>query len=61
MHNAILIDSNGQKWVYEGDIQGQPIWVQKDIGNPLAMSKQQATLIAECCKLSSDRILIERA
>jgi len=42
---AILEDEDGRRWIYEGSVQGMPIWVQESKARPKFLSEADAYTI----------------
>ena len=61
MYKSILIDPSGKRWVYEGEIDGHPIFVGEKQATPLLMTEDEATRIANKYRISEDETLVERA
>lgn len=61
MYKSILIDSSGERWVYEGVVDGHPIFVEEKQAKPLLMTEAEATRIANKYKQAKDETLVERA
>ena len=55
MYKSILFDPNGKRWVYEGVIDGHPIWVCESQATPLLMTEDEATQIANKYKQAKDK------
>lgn len=56
---ASIVDAEGQKWMYEGRVQDNPIWVKEEGANPRKMTEHRALDVAKEQVGNGEQILIE--
>lgn len=58
---AVLVDKENQTWIYEGSVQGIPIWTAESESKPKLMSETDAYEIAHESKQFGDTAFVKRA
>jgi len=56
-----IIEDKDAEWVYEGEVQGQPIWVARKDARPKLLTEKEALTIARRDSFSGELARAERA
>jgi hypothetical protein len=56
---AILEDENDDRWIYEGSVQGIPIWTPESQAKPKFLSEDDAYTIVHKSRVNGDTGFVE--
>ena len=58
---ALLIDKDNERWLFEGKVQGLPIWTPEDEARPKIMSEIDAYIVASMFRQKGDIAMVKKA